>query len=88
VVDRMRSMEVQGIDLVVLSISRTPVMYRAKVSAEPDLRMAAGQLVDQLRGVGLEDESAEGGRRRNTMRLFKVCVPDTSDPATAGAIGG
>lgn len=87
-VDRMRSMEVQGIDLVVLSISRTPVMYRAKVSAEPDLRMAAGQLVDQLRGVGLEDESVEDIAGRNTMRLFKVCVPDTSDPATAGAIGG
>ena len=50
--------------------------------------MAAGQLVDQLRGVGLEDESVEDIAGRNTMRLFKVDVPDTSGPATAGAIGG
>ncbi len=50
--------------------------------------MASGPLVDQLRGVGLEDESVEDIAGRNTTRLFKVCVPDTSGPATAGAIGG
>lgn len=49
-------------------------LHRASMAND----MAAGPLADQLRGVGLDDESVETSSGRNMKRRFKVGALDAS----------